>query len=112
MNILPISPKPWQERYVHDSLERFVVSDSEGSEVVSVRDTNPEVMASNAHLITSAPLLYDALRELLASIEDALFNEDIGCENERCEAAKQTAYHAIGVAEGRTRLKEGMPGTY
>ena len=42
---------------------------------------------------------------------EALIEKGIGCECERCEKAKQTAYRAIGFAEGKTILKEGGPGS-
>lgn len=109
---LSTSTTPWQEKYHHGTPGEFVVYSSEGEKVAAVQNRNEDAMAPDAHLITAAPMLYDALKELLLSVEAALHEDGVGCECERCEHAKQAAYRAIGFAEGRTRLKEGMSGTF
>ena len=101
---LNCSQTPWQARYdkneevyeVHNEQQRLMRVDSKGDQ--ANRD---------AHLIAAAPLLYEALKELLASTEEALFEHNQGCECDRCEAAKSRAYRALGWAEGKTSLKEG-----
>ncbi len=106
------SPRPWRERYHHGEPGKFIVYAANDQPVAEVQNQDPEAMAPDAHLVAAAPLLYEALRELLASTETALHDQGIGCECDRCEAAKQLAYRAIGHAEGKTPLKEGMPGTF
>ena len=105
------SPGPWQERYVHGTPGTFRVY-SEETLVAEVRTDDEERQAPDAHLITAAPLLYEALRELLDSTEAGLMQNGEGCECDRCDAAKHAAYRALGFAEGRTRLKEGQSGTF
>ncbi len=105
------SPSPWQERYIHGNPGTFRIYSGQ-TVVAEVQTKDKDRQAPDAHLITSAPLLYEALRELLDSTEAGLMKNGEGCECERCESAKHAAYRALGFAEGRTRLKEGQSGTF
>ncbi len=105
------SPAPWQERYTHGTPGIFRIYAGE-TLVTEVRTSDEERQAPDAHLITAAPLLYEALRELLDSAEQGLMQNGEGCECDRCDDAKHAAYRALGFAEGRTRLKEGQSGTF
>ena len=105
------SPSPWQERYVHGNPGTFRIYSGE-TVVAEVQTKDEGRQAPDAHPITAAPLLYEALRELLDSTEAGLMKNGEGCECERCESAKHAAYRALGFAEGRTRLKEGQSGTF
>ena len=105
------SPSPWQERYVHGNPGTFRIYSGE-TVVAEVQTKDEDRQAPDAHLITAAPLLYEALRELLDSTEAGLMKNGEGCECERCESAKHAAYRALGFAEGRTGLKEGQSGTF
>ena len=104
------SKAPWRLSYRHEGSGHFEVESDEGI-VAQVTNKHSEISAANAHLISAAPQLYKALKELLHSCEEALMENGIGCECERCEKAKQTAYRAIGFAEGKTTLKEGGQGS-
>lgn len=103
----------WSLEYKHSHPGRYQVkSDDQLIVEIAVDDIAEDEAVANAHLIASAPKLYKALKELLLSTEDALMSDDIGCECERCNQAKDGAYRAIGFAEGKTKLKEGDPRTY
>jgi hypothetical protein len=104
------SKDPWRVRYHHKGRGHFEVESDEGI-VAQVNNKHFEISAANAHLISAAPQLYKALKELLLSCEEALIEKGVGCECERCEKAKQMAYRTIGFAEGKTSLKEGGPGS-
>ena len=101
---------PWRLRYHHEGSGYFVIESDEGT-VAQITTQPAQISAANAHLISAAPQLYQALKEFLLSSEKALMENGIGCECERCVNAKQAAYRAIGYAEGKTSLKEGGPGS-
>ena len=73
------SPAPWQERYTHGTPGVFRIYAGE-TLVTEVRTSDEERQAPDAHLITAAPLLYEALRELLDSAEEGLMQNGEGCE--------------------------------
>ncbi len=104
------SPRPWRTRYTHGPQSKFEIHSGDGP-VAAIQSTPHEHASADAHLVCAAPRLYEALKELLLSAEDALINQGIGCECSRCEQAKKQAYRAIGFAEGKTTLKEGGPGS-
>ena len=101
---------PWRLRYNHQGSGQFVVESDEGM-IAEICPQPNQISDANAHLISAAPMLYQALKEFLLSSEEALMKDGIGCECERCEKARQEAYRAIGFAEGKTTLKEGGPGS-
>ena len=101
---------PWRLRYNHQGSEQFVVESDEGM-IAEICSQPNQISDANAHLISAAPKLYQALKEFLLSSEEALIKDGVGCECERCEKARQEAYRAIGFAEGKTTLKEGGPGS-
>lgn len=102
----------WSLEYLHGNPGIFQIKSGDRPIVELSIEENKEESVANAHLIAAAPLLYQALKELLISTEEALISENIGCECKRCEMAKQASYQAIGFAEGKTTLKEGDPRTY
>jgi len=114
MTNLAYSSGEWSLEYKHSRPGRYQVKSGEKQIVEIPLDdvANEEEVVANAHLIASAPKLYQALKELLLATEDALIFNDIGCECDRCNLAKDAAYRAIGFAEGKTKLKEGDPRTY
>ena len=101
---------PWRLRYNHQGSGQFVVESDEGM-IAEICSQPNQISDANAHLISAAPKLYQALKEFLLSSEEALMKDGVGCECERCEKARQEAYRAIGFAEGKTTLKEGGPGS-
>ena len=106
------TPGEWSLEYLHGTPGLFRIK-AGGRLIVDLStQQNKEESAANAHLIAAAPLLYQALTELLISTEEALIAENIGCECNRCDRAKQASYRAIGLAEGKTTLKEGDPRSY
>ena len=101
------TPQKWSLEYKHGNPGVFRVKDKDHIIVeLSTEENNDETVA-NAHLIAAAPKLYEALKELLIATDEALISDNIGCECQRCELAKQASYQAIGLAEGRSVLKEG-----
>ncbi|MBF0279508.1 MAG: hypothetical protein HQM13_17045 [SAR324 cluster bacterium] len=106
------SPEKWSLEYRHGNPGIFMVKAGERTIVELSIGENKEESVANAHLIAAAPMLYEALKELLISTDEGLIANNTGCECERCEQAKQASYQAIGFAEGRTLLKEGDSRTY
>ena len=101
---------PWRLRYNHQRSGKFIIESDEVM-IAEICSQPNKISDANAHLISAAPQLYQALKEFLRSSEEALMKDGIGCECERCEKARQEAYRAIGFAEGKTTLKEGGPGS-
>ena len=106
----PYTPGPWFLHY-HQAEDCFVVGSPERPRILELPAEEDEEVRANLHLLASAPQLYEALRELLQSQEEALLRDNLGCECERCDHARYLAYQALGQAEGRVALQEGDPGT-
>ncbi len=112
MTQFQFNPEEWSLEYKHGNPGVFHVKAGNRSIVELSTAENTEESVANAHLIAAAPMLYQALKELLISTEDSLISNNIGCECQRCEQAKHASYRAIGFAEGRTLLKEGDSQTF
>ena len=112
MTQFQFNPEEWSLEYKHSNPGVFIVKAGNRTIVELSTEENKEESVANAHLIAAAPMLYEALKELLISTDEALISNNIGCECERCEQAKQASYRAIGFAEGRTLLKEGDSRTF
>ena len=112
MTQFQFTPEEWSLEYQHGNPGIFQVKAGNHTIVKLSTEENKEASVANAHLIAAAPMLYQALKELLISTDEALISNNIGCECQRCEQAKQASYRAIGFAEGRTMLKEGDPRTF
>jgi hypothetical protein len=107
----PYTPGEWHVQY-SQAQAVFWIGTAAQPKLLELPARDDDEHRANLHLLAAAPQLYEALLELLLSHEEALMQSGDGCESERCEAARQQAYQALGVAEGRVRLKEGEPGTY
>lgn len=98
----------WKIRYTHSDPGTYEIFGENSQKIAQVDNLSSyEETNSAAHLICAAPQLYEALKQLLISTEEALIRDGVGCECEQCNAAKGLAYRAIGFAEGKTVLKEG-----
>ena len=103
-------PGPWQIHYHHERY-CFRICTKEGTTILELPVQEDEEWRNTLHLLAAAPKLYEALRELLTSQEEALLKDELGCECERCNQARYHAYQALGNAEGRVALKAGDPGS-
>ena len=75
-------PGPWQIHYHHERY-CFRICTKEGTTILELPAQEDEEWRNTLHLLAAAPKLYEALRELLASQEEALLKDELGCECER-----------------------------
>ena len=61
---------PWRLRYNHQGSGQFVVESDEGM-IAEICSQPNQISDANAHLISAAPKLYQALKEFLLSSEEA-----------------------------------------
>ena len=67
-------PGPWQIHYHHER-HCFRICTKEGTTILELPAQEDEEWRNTLHLLAAAPKLYEALRELLASQEEALLKD-------------------------------------
>ena len=99
------TPGPWKVGKNHPKwplVDVCHVDAEEGQEVCTIYGPSPEEAEANARLISAAPELLDALKDLVDAAFESGSSEKVDPDGELFYAAKQ----AIARAEGKDDMKE------